>query len=139
MEIGPLVSRTVLTVGPGHSLAETARRMSERNIGSAVVLTDDGSPGIITERDLLRCVASGIDLEEARVAECMTNNAITASSGWEVIDAARRMIEGGFRHLVVVDDEGLVSGILSIRDLVAALLPLVERDPVAAGSKARAL
>lgn len=139
MEIGPLVSRTVLTVGPEHTLAETARRMTEQKVGSAVVITDDGSPGIITERDLLRSMATGDDPTRCYVGDYMTRAAITASSSWDVYEAAKRMIDGGFRHLIVCDDGGRVSGILSIRDLVGALLPLVNRRPVSAGLKARSL
>jgi CBS domain-containing protein len=54
---------------------------------------------------------------------------VTAS--WEVVDAARRMIQGGFRHLIVIDDRGEMVGIVSIRDMVAALVE--ERQRVLAG------
>lgn len=122
MEIGPLVKQTIVTVGPHHSLAEAARRMSGRRVGSAVVLTEDGQPGIITERDVLRAVADDVSLADTKVEQYMTPNAITATRSWEVEKAARRMIEGGFRHLIVLDEGGEAEGILSIRDLVEALL-----------------
>ncbi|CAN5627597.1 CBS domain-containing protein [soil metagenome] len=122
MEIGPLVSAELVTVGPDHSLAETARRMIERGVGSAVVVTEDGRPGIITERDLLRSLAAGNDPESTRVERYMTENAITASPSWDVTEAASRMVDGGFRHLLVLNDNGSISGVLSIRDLVASLL-----------------
>lgn len=124
MEIGPLVSRTVLTVSPHGSLAETARQMNERGVGSAVVLSE-GGPGIITERDILRAVGEGADLGSLRVEDYMTFNAITASPQWRVTDAAREMSRGGFRHLIVLDGDGNVAGVLSIRDLVPALLELL--------------
>jgi CBS domain-containing protein len=122
VEIGPLVKQRIVTVGPHHSLAEVAGRMIARRVGSAVVLTEDGQPGIITERDVLRAVAENVDLGDARVEQYMTPNAITATRSWEVEKAARCMIEGGFRHLIVLDDGGEAEGILSIRDLVEALL-----------------
>jgi CBS domain-containing protein len=122
MEIGPLVKQSLVTVGPDHSVAEAAGRMSHSGVGSAVVLTDDGHPGIITERDVLRAVASGADLAAASVADWMTANAITATASWSVVEAARRMSEGGFRHLIVLDDDGKPYGILSIRDLMKVLL-----------------
>jgi CBS domain-containing protein len=122
MEIGPLVKQAVVTVGSDHSLAEAARRMNTRKVGSAVVITEGGQPGIITERDVLRAVAEGADLSSVTVEQYMTPNAIAATGAWEVDKAARRMIEGGFRHLIVLNDAGETVGILSIRDLVEALL-----------------
>lgn len=122
MRIGSLVQGSaVLTVGPGHSLAEAARRMSERGVGAALVAAEDGSPGIITERDLLRAVAHGADPHTTPVADYMTPDAITASPDWDVVAAARRMLEGHFRHLVVIAPAGGVAGVLSIRDLARCL------------------
>ncbi len=122
MKVGPLVSRDILTVGPHHTLSDTARRMVDRGVGSALVATEDGRPGIITERDFLKALAKEVDLESALVEDHMTANAITASASWDVREAARQMLERGFRHLVVLGDEGQPDGILSIRDLVRALL-----------------
>lgn len=121
MQIGPVVNRAVLEVGPRDSLAEAARKMVARKVGSAIVMTDQG-PGIITERDILRAVAAGGDLEKVRVEEFMTHNAITAFDDWDLREAAERMSGGGFRHLIVLGRGGQVEGVLSIRDLLRALL-----------------
>jgi CBS domain-containing protein len=122
MQVGALATTSVLTVRPGDSLKEVAQRMSERNVGAAAVMTDDGSPGIITERDLMRAMAGGADTASARVEDFMTANAITASESWSVGEAARTMIHGRFRHLLVLGPAGEIMGILSIRDLVESLL-----------------
>jgi CBS domain-containing protein len=127
MEIRELVARDLVTVGPTHTLAHAARAMHARKVGSAIVVTDEG-PGIISERDVLRAVADGADLETATVADYMTWNAIVATSAWDTQTAARTMLEGGFRHLVVVDGVEEV-GILSIRDLMAGLLPAEPAEP----------
>jgi CBS domain-containing protein len=121
MQIGPLISRAVLQLAPTDSLAEAARGMMARKIGSGIVMTDEG-PGIITERDILRAVAAGADMEHAPVQDYMTQNAITAFEDWDMHEAAQRMAEGGFRHLIVLDRGGQVEGVLSIRDLLKALL-----------------
>jgi CBS domain-containing protein len=128
MQIGPVVSRALLQVAPQESIAEAARQMTSRKVGSAIVMTDEG-PGIITERDVLRAVASGGNLEAARVEEYMTHNAITAFADWDLREAAQRMAVGGFRHLIVLSPGGQVEGILSIRDLLMALLR--ESNPIA--------
>jgi CBS domain-containing protein len=128
MEIGPLVQRDILTVGPDLSIGDAARRMTERNVGSAIVLLDDGHPGIITERDLLRAVADAADPNNTPVESYMTANAITASPSWDVRQAASKMSSGGFRRLIVLDDQGGIAGILSIRDLMEAMLAETAKD-----------
>lgn len=122
VEIGELVRRDVVAVGVGHTLDEAARLMTDHNVGAAIVMFDDGGPGIISERDILRAIAKGVDVRTATVAEHMTSTPVTATSTWDVATAARTMVRGGFRHLVVLDD-GCEVGILSIRDLVASLVP----------------
>ncbi len=121
MQIGPVVSRALLFVTAQDSIAEAARKMTERKVGSAVVMADQG-PGIITERDVMRAVAAGVDVATAPVGDYMTHNAITAFEDWDVHAAAERMASGGFRHLIVLSMAGQVEGVLSIRDLLRALL-----------------
>jgi CBS domain-containing protein len=122
MEIRDLVVRDLVTVGPAHTLAQAAKLMNAKRVGSAIVLTDE-SPGILSERDVLRAVAEGADPNEATVGDYMTWNAIVATSEWDSLEAARTMLEHGFRHLVVLDGASTQEvGILSIRDLMAGIL-----------------
>ena len=122
MEIRDLVVRDLVTVGPAHTLAQAAKLMSAKRVGSAIVLTDE-SPGILSERDVLRAVADGADPTVATVADYMTWNAIVATSEWDVMEAARTMQAHGFRHLLVIDGVSANQiGILSIRDLMAGIL-----------------
>jgi len=128
MEIRDLVVRDLVIVGPAHTLAQAAKLMSAKRVGSAIVLTDE-SPGILSERDVLRAVADGADPAVATVADYMTWNAIVATSEWDTLEAARTMLEHGFRHLVVIDGESSQEvGILSIRDLMAGMLGIHRPD-----------
>ena len=111
----------ILAVEPEHTLSEAARLMRDRGVGSALVIEEE-DPGIITERDLLRALADGADPTSTKVGAYMTPNAVTITLTWHVVDAARTMIERGFRHLIVLDDAGQIVGMLSIRDMVRALL-----------------
>jgi CBS domain-containing protein len=126
MEIRDLVVRDLVTVGPAHTLAQAAKLMNAKHVGSAIVLTEE-SPGILSERDVLRAVADGADPGVVTVGDYMTWNAIVATSEWDTMEAARTMLQHGFRHLVVIDGASEV-GILSIRDLMAGLLGCTRPD-----------
>jgi CBS domain-containing protein len=132
MEIRDLVVRDLVTVGPAHTLAQAAKLMNGKRVGSAIVLTEE-APGILSERDVLRAVAEGADLAVATVGDYMTWNAIVATSEWDTMEAARTMLEHGFRHLVVIDGDHEV-GILSIRDLMAGVLGCSRPDRSNVGS-----
>lgn len=122
MEIGPLTSRAVLTVEEDDTLRDAAIWMMERGVGSAVVVKDGKPSGIVTDRDALRVIARGLDTNEVSVKECIMKGLKTVNPSLDLADAARVMREKGFRHLVVVDDDGVLVGVFSMRDLVVGLL-----------------
>lgn len=122
MEIGPLVTRAVLTVEESDTLADAAVWMMERGVGSAVVIKDRKPSGIITDRDSLRIIARGVHPAEITVGEIVTRSLRTVSPSLDLLEAARFMREKGFRHLVVVDEHGELFGVFSMRDLVVGLL-----------------
>ena len=114
--LGELMTRDLLAVAPEDTLGEAAQRMVDRGIGSAVVLDYGRLIGILTERDVLRAVADRIHSSEARVREWMTTDPVTATEETTAEEAARTMIDNGFRHLPVIDGERAI-GIVSIRDV----------------------
>jgi CBS domain-containing protein len=118
MQVHEGMSETVLTVGPGHSLRAVARLMSERRVGAAVVMDPEGhGPGIITERDILVAVGNGQEPDEETVAEHLTRDVVYAAPDWSLEEAAAAMVQGSFRHLIVLEG-GETVGILSVRDVV---------------------
>jgi CBS domain-containing protein len=114
------MSRSLLTVAPGLRLAEVAERMVSRDVGAVLVLEDERLVGILTERDVLRAVAGGID-SDTTVADWMTHDPETMEPDEPIRQAAVLMIHGGFRHLPIVQGEQVV-GMLSIRDLMRVVL-----------------
>jgi CBS domain-containing protein len=114
--LGDVMTREVLSVAPEDTLGEAAQKMVERDVGSAVVLDFGRLIGILTERDLLRATAGRTHSSEARVREWMTADPVTATEETSVEDAARTMLDAGFRHLPVIAD-GRAVGIVSIRDV----------------------
>ena len=114
--LADLMTREVLAVAPEDTLGEAAQKMVERGVGSAVVLDFGRLIGILTERDLMRATAGRTHSSEARVREWMTADPITATEDTPAEEAARTMLDQGFRHLPVMADERPV-GIVSIRDV----------------------
>lgn len=118
MHVRDGMSEMVLTVGPGHSLRDAARLMSERHVGAAVVIDPDaGGPGIITERDVLNSIGENQSPDTELVADHLTRDVVFAEPDWSLEQAAAAMVRGGFRHLIVVE-RGEIVGILSVRDVV---------------------
>jgi len=110
-----------IEVAPEDTLGEVAEQMTAKNVG-AVVVKDFGTlVGILTERDLLKAMAARVHSSEARVRQWMTVDPVTARSDTDVEEASRVMLENGFRHLPVLDDEGHVTGVVSLRRVVGAV------------------
>jgi CBS domain-containing protein len=123
MNIQEVMDTELLTIAPETTLREAAQRMSGRNVGAALLLDAAiGSYlGIITERDLLNAIAAGDDPDVRRVADSATSNIVSVSADASLEQAAQKMIEGDFRHLLVIAS-GDAIGIVSMRDLIVALV-----------------
>ncbi len=119
-QIADVMRPEFVEVAPEDTLGEVAELMNVQNV-SAVAVKDNGRLiGILTERDLLKAMAARVHSSEARVRQWMTENPITAAADTDVEEAARVMIERGFRHLPVIDEDGLAVGIVSLRRVVSA-------------------
>ena len=119
------MTQSLLSIDAEATLGEAAARMAERGVGAVVVLEGDAIAAILTERDVLKAVAAGMD-GSASVTDWMTRHPDTIEPGDTTDHAASLMIHGGFRHLPVVED-GKVVGIVSIRDLMRVALD--DRSP----------
>jgi len=118
--VSDLMAADVLAVEAATELTAAVRSMEERRVGAVLVLDGDRLVGVFTERDVLRAVAKGLT-PGATVGDWMTRGPETIEPDETAEHAAVLMIHGGFRHLPVVDT-GKVVGILSIRDLMRAVL-----------------
>ena len=127
MKVRDAMTEEVLTMTPGRSLRDAARFMTEHNVGAVVVIDpEQPGPGIVTERDLVRSLGRGQDPDGETVAEHLTSRAAFADCEWDLEEAADAMAEGGFRHLVVVEN-GDVAGIISMRDIIHVWRPSSRR------------
>jgi CBS domain-containing protein len=114
--VGELMTTDVLTVDPSDTIGETAEKMVDLGVSSAVVSDYGRLIGIVTERDLTRAVAGRVHSSEARVREWMTPDPVTLAKDASADEAARIMLEQRFRHIPIVEDEHTI-GIISIRDV----------------------
>lgn len=110
------------------TVRDAARNMAERHIGAVLIGEGGRLSGIFTERDLLiRVVARGLDPDRTRLKDVMTPNPDTVEpDDWATV-ALERMRTSGYRHVPVVED-GVVVGIVSLRDLYAAAKRELEED-----------
>ena len=116
MEISAIMTTDLATVGPEYNVADVARVMDARGIGSVIVLEDDRVLGILTERDILKVIGAGEDPKNVAAHEALSDDLITIRPEASVEEAAREMVNAKVRHLPVISDEGLI-GMVSMRDL----------------------
>jgi len=117
--VAEVMNRDVLAVDPTASIGEAAEKMMDGGVGAVVVMEDMvRMVGIITERDILNAVGSGVDPDAAMVEAHTTGRGLVfAAPDWSLEEAAAAMVRGAFRHLIVVE-AGEITGILAMRDIV---------------------
>jgi CBS domain-containing protein len=109
-------------VGPRQTVAEAVALMRQERVGCVLVCEAERIIGILTERDILRRVIAPGKPLTVSVAECMTPNPVVVDRKEPVAAAVRRMEEGGYRHLPVVDEIGRAVGVLSVKRIVHYLV-----------------
>lgn len=125
MTAGTACNRVVVTAVPTETVRTGARRMAERDVGTLVVLVDNGTraAGIVTDRDIaLRSVAAGLDPERTPLATIMTHPVRTVDEGIPIEEAVQEMARGATRRLVVTGTRDVIVGILSMDDVLDLLI-----------------
>jgi CBS domain-containing protein len=114
--------REPVFAGSDETLREVAHALWVENVGALVVGDPAHAQGMISERDLVAQLAQGADVDAVTAGEAMTTNLVAARAGDTLGDGAYQMLDGAIRHLPVVDGEGHVVGMVSVRDLLRPLL-----------------
>jgi CBS domain-containing protein len=113
----------IWSIGPDASVFEAVRLMDEVGAGALLVLSGGRLVGMISERDYARkVILKGRSSRDTRVSEIMAAPAITARIDDRVTECLRVMTERRIRHLPVILDNGSIGGVLSIGDLVNAVV-----------------
>ncbi len=118
MPLKDLARSEVVTVEPGETMQEIARRMSEEKVGS-VVVSERGRPvGIVTDRDItVRGVANGAAGDGVMAEDVMSSDLCTAEEEDGLYEALKTMGEHGVRRLPICDEDGELTGIITADDV----------------------
>jgi CBS domain-containing protein len=126
MSVGEYCNRAVIVALKSASVLEIAQLMREYHVGSVIIVENDNDNnipiGIITDRDVvIEVVAPQVDMGAITAGDIMSAELMTAreiDSMWETI---RRMRARGVRRVPVVNEEGVLAGILSVDDILEAM------------------
>ena len=112
----------IWSTSPDETVLEAIGRMAEYHVGAMLVLDGDELVGFFSERDYVRkVVLAGLRSHDTPVSKIMSSPVLTISPDATVQQGLSMMIEKNFRHLPVSDDSGVI-GVVSIRDLVKAVI-----------------
>ena len=119
------MTESVVTTRPSATVRQVAELMRERNVGSVVLLDDDGAlAGFVTDRDLaLGALTDGRDAGDP-VSAHSSSPVVTAQPGMDVEEAAELMVRHGIRRLPIID-AGRLTGILTLDDIAVRTGDLV--------------
>ena len=119
---------TIISIAEDASVLEAITLMADHAVGSLLVMDGQVLKGIVTERDYARkVIVKGRSSNTTQVGEIMTSKVVTATVEQTVTDCMTVMTERKIRHLPVVDD-GQVIGMISIGDLVQAIIAQQQED-----------
>ena len=112
-----LMTSKVLTVTRDVPARYALSLMARRSVSCVVVVEDSFPVGMFTERDVVRCVAEGVDLATASVGDVMSSSIVTVPMTTAPHATISIMQEKTVRRVLVVDDLGSVAGILTQTDI----------------------
>ncbi|KPM49070.1 CBS domain-containing protein [Jiulongibacter sediminis] len=115
--------KEIVQVQPETTVIEALEIMEQYGVGAVLVMDGERLAGIFTERDYARKgIIKGRKAKSTPMTEVMTANVFTVQPDEGIRDCMGKMNSNGIRHLPVIDNEGIVKGVLSIRDIVTALI-----------------
>ena len=120
--VGRLMSTDLHSVSPDTLVEDAAQVLLENDVGSVLVVDGEGGlEGILTRTDFVEIVAKSQPKAQTTVSKYMTDDVITTDAGASIRDVADVMMEHGFHHVPVVDEDDRVVGMLTTTDLAAYL------------------
>ena len=125
--VGSLVGAPVATIRPTATLRQAATALAADTVGLLVVVDPRGVHGVLSERDLVTAVVDNADLDDTRVRDYASSELVQVEEDASVLDAAAVMSRAQIRHLAIAR-RGVVTGVVSVRDVLDVLLEEREAD-----------
>ncbi len=123
-----LMNKKVVTTSPEDSLTNAIREMSDNNIGCVVVNKNDKVVGILTERDVIKCLAQrNINMDEIKVTEVMTHYVISISPDARIEKAIELIEKYKIKKLPVLYDSTKLVGIITATDICLAEPKIIKK------------
>ncbi|WP_457622207.1 CBS domain-containing protein [Persephonella sp.] len=121
MGIKNVARKEVVTASPDTPVKDIAKLMRDKNVGSVVVVENNRPVGIVTDRDITIRVLGNDQPAEIPVKNIMTENPVTLREDEGIFEALERVKDVGVRRFPVVDNEGNLTGIVTVDDFVYLL------------------
>ncbi|SEW13588.1 CBS domain-containing protein [Natrinema salifodinae] len=128
--VARVMSTSLHTVAPDALVEDAAQTMLDNGVGSVIVVDEDNQlEGILTTTDFVRIVAERKPKDQTPVSTYMTTNVVTTAAQDGIRDAADVMIEHGFHHLPVIDEDEGVIGMVTTSDLAGYISRVESPSP----------
>lgn len=118
LKVRDIMTRDVVTVGADASVADAARKMKERDVGSVVVIDQNAVKGIVTDRKIVTSViAENRDPGREKIGSITSKSLVTCSEDSDVHDALKTLGDKKIRRCPVINDRKELVGVLSVSDI----------------------
>ncbi|MGF1614178.1 MAG: CBS domain-containing protein [Gammaproteobacteria bacterium] len=126
MSVGQYCNRDVVIVTEDTSIREAADLMRTHSVGTLVVVKEENRGrvpvGLLTDRDIVvELLAEGVDLESVCVGDVMSYELLAVPEQADLLETVKQMRSKGVRRVPVVDQDGTLTGILALDDLIEVL------------------
>ncbi|UPM44939.1 CBS domain-containing protein [Halocatena salina] len=121
MPVGHLGPEAVVTINPDAQISDVVNKLDSENVGAIVVTENDEPVGIVTDRDIALAVNEDDNIGTEAVRSVMTEDPVTLHEGEEAMEVSRAIDEYNVRRILIVDDNGKLSGIVTLDDLIATV------------------
>lgn len=121
MPVDHLGPDELVTADPETSIDEVVDMLERENVGVLVIADDNEPVGIVTDRDIALAATDVDDIGSLKARELMTDDPVTLGADEEAIEISRTIDEHGVRRIPTVDDDGELTGIVTMDDLVATI------------------
>lgn len=119
----------VFSIAPEATVTQLVESLTEHRVGALLVTASGGDVvGIVSERDVVRALATNADAAHESVASIMTSSVVTVSADADAAEVMRLMTDRRFRHLPVLDESGQLTGLISIGDVVKNRIDELEAE-----------